>query len=133
MLREALYQTTSNIVVKEVIAAFGFMLFGSLILVAMAPSPSVALARVLVIAVISLDSAMVEGWMVNVLGGGEGRMDDRVVYGRLCLCGGGCLYTTVWQAKGRRDPRGNLPLRITHSTLHCRPSFYGDILLHRLH
>jgi hypothetical protein len=121
MLRDALNQTTSNIVVKEVMAAFGLMLFGSLIVVGTAPSPSVACARVWVIAVISSESAMVEGCVVNVVVDDEGQVGDRVVYGRLCLCFGDCLYTTVWQANGRCDPRlsRHLPLRTTHSALHC--------------
>ena len=78
MLRDALNQTTSNMVVKEVIAAFGLMLFGSLILVGMAPSPRVACANVVVIAVISLESAMVEQVGVNVGRDGEDRLDGRV-------------------------------------------------------
>jgi len=121
MLRDALNQTTSNIVVKEVMAAFGLMLFGSLIVVGTAPSPSVACARVWVIAVISSESAMVEGCVVNVVVDDEGQVGDRVVYGRLCLCFGDCLYTTVWQANGRCDPRlsRHLPLRTTHSAPHC--------------
>jgi hypothetical protein len=121
MLRDALYQTTSNMVVKEVMAAFGLMLFGSLILVGTAPSPSVACASVLVIAVISFESAMVEGCVVNVVVDDEGQVGDRVVHDRLCLCFGDCLYTTMWQANGRCDPRlsRHLPLRTTHSALHC--------------
>jgi hypothetical protein len=61
MLRDALDLTTSNIVVREVIAACGLMLLGSFIVVGTAPSPSVAFASILVIAVISFESAMVEG------------------------------------------------------------------------
>lgn len=37
------------------------------------------------------------------------------------------VYKTVWQAKGRCDQR--LPLRTTHSTLHCRLSVDGESLL----
>lgn len=131
MLRDALNQTTSNMVVKEVIAAFGLMLFGSLILVGMAPSPRVACASVVVIAVISLESAMVEQLGVNVGKDGEDWSDGRVVNDRIRLCGGDCLYTTMWQAKGRCDPSRSrsLPLRITHSTLHCRLSDFGETTL----
>jgi hypothetical protein len=80
MLRDALNQTTSNMVVKEVIAAFGLILFGSLILIGTAPSPSVAWASELVIAVMLLCSAMVERREVNVCDGVEERLglDDRV-------------------------------------------------------
>jgi hypothetical protein len=79
MLREALHQTTSNTVVNEVIAALGFMLLGNLILIGSAPSPSVACASVLVTAVMLSDSAMVDGRCMDVVDGGEWRMDERVV------------------------------------------------------
>ena len=61
MGREALYQTTSNMVVKDVIAAFGLMLFGNLICVGSAPSVSVAFASEFVMAVILSGSAMMDG------------------------------------------------------------------------
>jgi hypothetical protein len=48
-------------VVKEVMAALGLMLFGIVVLIGTAPSPSVALASVLVIPVILLGSAMLKG------------------------------------------------------------------------
>jgi hypothetical protein len=60
MVREALYQTTSNMVVKDMIAAFGSMLFGILIWVGSAPSVSVALASEFVMAVILSGSAMMD-------------------------------------------------------------------------
>ena len=66
MVREGLYQTTSNLVVKDVIAALGLMLFGSLICVGSAPSVSVALASESVMAVILSRSAMMDGRMMCV-------------------------------------------------------------------
>jgi hypothetical protein len=61
MVREGLYQTTSNVVVMDVIAAFGLMLFGNLIWVGSAPSVRVAFASEFVMAVILSGSAMMDG------------------------------------------------------------------------
>lgn len=53
------------------------MLFGNLISVGIAPSPSVAFASDLVIPVTLLDSDMLYGYDVDVGEDGEGRMKGR--------------------------------------------------------
>ena len=76
MVRCGLYQTTSNAVVKDVTRALGLRVLGSERSFAVAPSPSVALDKELVMPVIPSDFAMSLGTTLGGVSAGGWRKGE---------------------------------------------------------